>query len=147
MKPLLVALIAALLSFTAALRAASDADVTLLKTKSVHIESNVITIVAEAKTSITLIKGDYDPAYKGDNWMGRPVSRVTIKSDRATFIIKKPTQAALAEFWKTSLRAAEDLRDGKEVGRIGYYAPDMIIKENLLTSMTGYGFLYAKGQQ
>ncbi len=43
-----------------------------------------------------------------------------------------------------SLEAAKDLQIGKEIGRIGYYSPDMGIKGNLLTSMTGFGFLYKK---
>jgi hypothetical protein len=28
----------------------------------------------------------------------------------------------------TELKTAKDLQDGKEVGRIGYYAPDIVIK-------------------
>jgi hypothetical protein len=34
--------------------------------------------------------------------------------------------------------------DGKEVGRIGFYAPDSVIKGNMIDSITGFGFLYPK---
>lgn len=39
-----------------------------------------------------------------------------------------------------------DLQEGKEVGRIGYYTPDIDIKGNMIDSITGYGFLYPKRQ-
>jgi hypothetical protein len=52
----------------------------------------------------------------------------------------------LDEAWNMSLKAAKDLQDGKEVGRIGYYAPNMVIKGNLIDSITGFGFLFPKGQ-
>jgi hypothetical protein len=42
------------------------------------------------------------------------------------------------------LKSAKDLQDGKEVGRIGFYAPDIVIKGNRIDSITGPGFLYAK---
>jgi hypothetical protein len=38
------------------------------------------------------------------------------------------------------------LREGKEVGRIGFYATDIVIKGNLIDSVTGSGFLFPKGQ-
>ncbi len=136
---------ALLLLAAAPARAASDADVTLLKTTKVQIEEGVITIVAEAKTRITLIRGDYDPADKGPAWMGRPVTHLQVKSDRATFTIRRPQQPGLEKAWQDSLQAARDLRDGKEVGRIGFYAPDISIKGNLIEAITGFGFLYARG--
>ena len=130
-------------------RAASDADVTLLKVKKVVIEETVITIVvAEAKTRITLIRDDYDPKYTGDNWHGMPVTRVQVISNKATFMVKRPTSAApggpLTNAWQESLQAAKDLQEGKEVGRIGYYAPDIVIKGNMIESITGFGYLYPK---
>src|SRR6187431_2778349 len=92
---LFLALILALFAFAASARAASDADVTLLKVKKVVIEESVITIVvAEAKTRITLIRDDYDPKYTGDNWHGMPVTRVQVISNKATFTIKRPKEAA-----------------------------------------------------
>lgn len=146
-------------------RAASDADVTLLKVKRVVIEESVITIeVTEAKTRITLIRDDYDPAHTGDNWHGMPVTRVQVISNHATFTIKrqqhvKPqglSDAAAANFkaaqethdngWKTTVEAAKDLQEGKEVGRIGFYAPDIVIKGNMIDSITGFGFLYPKAK-
>ena len=145
MKPLLVSVLAFLPLATAS--AASDADVTLLKVKKVIIEESVITIVvAEAKTRITLIRDGYDPAYTGDNWHGMPVSRVQVISNKATFIIKRYPDGRLPNAWQESLKTAKDLQDGKEVGRIGFYAPDIVIKGNMIDSITGFGFLYSKGR-
>ena len=149
MKLLLVSVFALLALLASPARAASDADVTLLKVKKVVIEETVITIVvAEAKTRITLIRDDYDPKYTGDNWHGMPVTRVQVISNNATFMVKRPTSAApggpLTNAWQESLQAAKDLQEGKEVGRIGYYAPDIVIKGNMIESITGFGYLYPK---
>ena len=146
-----LASVLALFAFVASARAASDADVTLLKVKKVVIEEEVITIVvAEAKTRITLIRDDYDPKYTGDNWHGMPVTRVQVISNKATFMIQRPTSAApggpLTNAWQESLQAAKDLQEGKEVGRIGFYAPDIVIKGNMIDSITGPGFLYRKSK-
>ncbi len=130
-------------------RAASDADVTLLKVRKVVIEESVITIVAtEAKTRITLIRDGHDPKFAGDTWHGMPVTRVEVISNRATFTIKREAAGApggsLANAWQQSLKTAKDLQDGKEVGRIGFYAPDIVIKGNMIESITGFGYLYPK---
>lgn len=146
MKPSPASVFAFLLITTAMTHAASDADVTIIKAAKVVVEENLITIVAEANTRITLIQDNPDPAYKGARWTGRPVTLVHVKSDKATFIIKRPHEGVLDEAWRASLKAAKDLQDGKEVGRIGYYAPDIVIKGNLIDSITGSGFLYPKGQ-
>ena len=151
MKLLLVSVFALLALLAPPARAASDADVTLLKVKQVVIEESVITIVvAEAKTRITLIRDDYDPKYAGDNWHGMPVTRVQVISNKATFTIKRPAAAAaggpLVNAWQESLKTAKDLQDGKEVGRIGFYAPDIAIKGNMIDSISGSGFLYPKGK-
>jgi hypothetical protein len=149
MKLLFASVLALLVFLPASAWAASDADVTLLKVNSVVIEESVITIiVAEAKTRITLIRDDYDPKYTGDNWHGMPVTRVQVISNKATFTIKRGPEAApgrvLANAWQESLKAAKDLQEGKEVGRIGFYAPDIIIKGNMIDSITGFGYLYPK---
>ena len=62
------------------------------------------------------------------------------------FVIKRPVQGGETtdRGWKRSLEAAKNLQAGNEVGRIGFYAPDMTIKGNLIDSMTGFGFLYPK---
>jgi len=146
MKRLLVSVIALLALLAPLTRAASDADVTLLKVKEVKIEETVITIVVtEAKTRITLIRDDHDPKYTGDNWHGMPVTRVQVISNQATFTMKRGAEAAptgpLAQVWQESLQAAKDLQDGKEVGHIAFYAPDIVIKGNMIDSITGFGFL------
>ena len=143
MKRLLASVLMFLGFAATSIQAASDADVTLLKVKKVVIEESMITIiVAEAKTRITLIRDNYDPAYTGDNWHGMPVTRVQVISNNATFIIKRYADGRLPEAWQESLKAAKDLQEGKEVGRIGYYAPDICIKGNLIDSITGFGYLY-----
>lgn len=142
--------LALLVLFPSPAPAASDADVTLLKVKSVVIDESLITIVvAEAKTRITLIRDDHDPAFKGDTWHGMPVTRVQVVSNQATFTIKRGPEAApggpLVNAWQESLKAARALQAGREVGRIGFYAPDIVIKGNMIDSITGVGFLYPKG--
>ena len=145
MKLLLTTLVC-LTFFTASIHAASDADVTIIKAKKVVIEEDTITIVAAAKTTITLIRGAHDPAFTGDTWNGMPVTRVQVVCNNGTFIIKRRPNSSLPEAWQGSLKVAKDLQDGKEVGRIGYYAPDIIIKGNMIDSITGFGFLYPKRQ-
>lgn len=143
MKRFLAPTLSFLLLATALTHAASDADVTLIKVKKVVIEESVITIIAEARTWALLIREDHIPDYHGQTWHGMPVTRVQIASAKATFTIKRP-QPGLEKAWQESLQAARDLQEGKEVGRIGYYAPDMIIKGNLIDSITGFGYLYPK---
>ena len=79
-----------------------------------------------------------------------PVTRVQVISNKATFTIKRPSSAApggsLPQAWQESLKNAKDLQEGKEVGRIGFYAPDIVIKGNMIESITGSGFLYAKAK-
>jgi hypothetical protein len=143
MKRILAAVVC-LMFVAASIHAASDADVTIIKAKKVVIEEDTITIVAVAKATITLIKGAHDPAFTGDTWNGMPVTRVQVVCNNGTFIIKRRADSSLPEAWQASLKAAKDLQDGKEVGRIGYYAPDIVIKGNMIDSVTGYGFLYPK---
>ena len=79
-----------------------------------------------------------------------PVTRVQVISNKATFTVKRPTSAApggpLINAWQESLQAAKDLQEGKEAGRIGFYAPDIVIKGNMIDSITGSGFLYPKSK-
>jgi len=88
----------------------------------------------------------YDPKYTGDNWQGMPVTIVEVISNKATFTIKRGPEAApggvLACTWQESLKAAKDLQEGKETGGIGFYAPDIIIKGNMIDSITGFGYLF-----
>ena len=151
MKLLPASVLALLVFLTTSARAASDADVTLLKVKKVVVEESVITIeVAEAKTRLTLIRDGYDLKYTGDNWRGMPVTRVEVISNKAIFTIRREAAGApggsLANAWQESLKTARDLRAGKEVGRIGFYAPDIVIKGNMIASITGFGYLYPKAK-
>jgi hypothetical protein len=144
MKSLVVSVHAFLLLVAASAHAASDADVTIIKAEKVVIEEDVITIVAEARIWITLIHNNDLSTNQGGQWMGRPATRVEVKADKATFTIKNPRDKGLEKAWQDSLQAAKDLKEGKKVGRIGYYAPDMSIKGNLIVSITGIGYLYRK---
>ncbi|WP_038167800.1 hypothetical protein [Verrucomicrobium sp. BvORR106] len=149
MKLLLASIVVLFCSLTASARAASDADVTLVKVAKVVIEEEVITItVTEATTRITLVSATHDPNYSGDRWLGMPVTRVQVISEKATFTIKRGKEAApggvLAKVWQESLKTAKDLQDGKEVGHIGFYAPDIVIKGNMIDSIVGVGYLYPK---
>src|SRR6266576_5433869 len=75
----------------------------------------------------------------GDNWHGMPVTSVQVISNQATFTIKRGPEAApgrvLEKAWQDSLKAAKDLQEGKETGGIGFYAPDIIIKGNMIDSI------------
>lgn len=128
--------------------AASDADIAIIKAEKVVIEQNTVTIISEAKATITVTLGDPQPGHQGMRWQGRPATRVTIKADKATFIIRRPhpEQPSEDSAWKMTLDAAKALQEGKEVGRIGFYAPDIVIKENLIHAINGPGFLFPKGQ-
>src|SRR5438105_2069637 len=83
---------ALLLCSMASGNAASDADVTIIKATKVVIEENTITITAEARSTVRLIRGDHDPDYKGETWHGMPVSTIQVYSGSATFVIKRPLQ-------------------------------------------------------
>lgn len=151
MKTFIACLVSTIFLLSASAQAKSDANVTLVKVKKVTIEETVITIVVEeARTSITLIKDTHDPTYTGDKWNGMPVTRVQVFSKEAIFTLKQNAHfapgGALAHLWKDCLKTAKDLQDGKEVGRIGFDHPDIVIKGNMITSITGGGFLYSKGK-
>jgi hypothetical protein len=89
---------------------------------------------------------DQQPGHKGMTWQGRPATRIPVKAEKATFVIRRPhPEHPLEEAWKMTLAAAKALQAGKEVGRIGFYAPDIVIKENPIHSINGPGFLFPKG--
>lgn len=129
----------------------TDTNVTLLKVKKVTVEDSVIVIVAEkATTLITLLAGDQGPYYSGETRDGKPVTTVQVLSNDATFTIKPDRYSkpggVLENVWKSSLALARQLQESKEVGPvvIGFYAPDVVIKRHQITSIIGFGHLYAK---
>ncbi len=129
--------------------AASDTDVYLEKVSKVEIEDEKITIVAEASIIMRTLAGKHDPAYRGPQLFGRPMSLTKVKADEATFTILKPTVAKeqLAEAWKDSLNAARILKEGKPVGRIAYYQPKVTIEHSCITAITGRGFLHERPEE
>ncbi len=143
----------------ARLQAASDTDVTILEAHHVVIEDQQVTIIAEALTTVIVVSADHDPSFRGTTFLGRASSRVTVKSDRATFIIQRSVpefhdpegtharmreqvQKIADEAWAMTVQSATELKDGKPVGRIGYYHPEIVIKDNLIIAITGRGYLY-----
>ena len=154
----LTAVLGCLILATVSSQAASDTDVTILKAETVLIESNTVTIVAEATVSVTLTRGDYKPNGTGEE---RSRSQITVKADKATFTIQrqqlnpkdlngphaaqlKATQESFDKFWEWTVEAAKDLQAGKPGGRIGYYGPEIVIKDHLIHSISGPGHLYRK---
>ncbi len=139
----IISFLLALLFFATA-RAASDADFTIVKASKVTIEEDTITIVCEAYATITLVNDDHIPEYKGNQWHGMPAERVKVRTgNNATLVVRRPRQGPDAA-WQETLKLAKNLQDGKEVGRIGLYEPEMTIKGNVLTTVAGPGFLYPK---
>lgn len=129
----------------------TDTNVTLLKVKKVTVEDSVIVIVAEkASTLMTLLAGDQDPSYSGETRDGKPVTTVEILSNDATFTIKPDRYSQpggkLENVWKSSLALARRLQDGEKVGSVKacFYAPEVVIKRHEVTSVIGFGYLYAK---
>ena len=146
-------------------RAASDTDVYVNTAKSVIIEKEKITIVAEAETTKINIFVFAPPAktegiQKVEAPDGASKDQAALPktpigyTNRRTFIIRRPilkfndpkgthakeraqSQKTLDDAWEMSLAAAKDLRDGKRVGRIGYYRPTF-----LTDSIDGFGYLY-----
>jgi predicted S18 family serine protease len=76
-RSLLTAVLGFLILATVSSRAASDTDVTILKAETLLIESNTVTIIAEATVSVTLTSGGYKPNGTG---RGRPGSQITVKA-------------------------------------------------------------------
>lgn len=101
----------------------TDTNVTLLKVKKVTVEDSVIVIVAEkAATLITLLAGEKNSSYTGENRDGKPVTTVQILSNDATLTIKPDRYSKpggkLENVWKSSLALARKLRDGENVGPV-----------------------------
>ena len=124
-------------------RAASDCDVEITKVKSVMIEDNKITVVAEANIGMVIITPELPKDGKSARFTGRHSTWIRIKADEATFTVLPPH--GRTEPWKEmTMQAAKDLKEGKEIGRIGYYRPEIIIKENRIVMVTGKAYIYPK---
>ncbi len=153
MKTLFIPLAFCVCVFASFVQAAipTDTNVTLLKVNKVTIEDSVIIIVAEkATTRLTLFADDQDPSYKGETRDGKPVTTVQVLSNEATFTIKQDRYSkpggSLENVWKSSLALAGKLQASEKVGavEIGFYAPDVVIQRHEITSVIGFGYLYAK---
>jgi hypothetical protein len=154
MKNLLLPIAICVGVFASVLQAAipPDTNVTLMKVKTVTVEDTVIVIVAErATTQMTLLADDQDPSYEGDTRDGKPVTTWHVLSNDATFTIKRDRYSKpggpLENVWKGSLALAKKLQEGEKVGTVGlhFYSPEVAIKRHAVISVTGYGYLHAKG--
>ncbi len=129
-------------------QAASDCDVTVIHAKSVVIEEDKITIVAEASIGMVIITPDFessDKRPKGSRFTGRLSNWIKIKADEATFTVLREGKGTDRDRpWKMSVDAAEALKAGQEIGRIGYYRPDITIKKNRIHAVVGRGYIYPK---
>lgn len=129
--------------------AASDTDVTFHRADKVTIEKDQVTIIAKATTSVMRLRGNE--------------TGTRIMSERAVFTIKRPViafpdpdgihdekykmmKAGLEDAWTMTLQAAQNLADGQVVGRIGFYQPEIVIRDGMVASITGDGYLYPKGK-
>lgn len=130
--------------------AASDTDVFKIQAFKVTIEKDKIVIVAKAEiyfinSKILIFQG------------------MRIKTENTTFIIHRPklnfndpdgthakdkekSKQVLDDAWRMTLESAKALQDGKEVGRIGYYGPEIVIKKNKVQSIKGGGYIYPKAK-
>lgn len=122
--------------------AKSDADVTELRIKSVTIEDDKITIVAAAHVRFTVIQTQEGPHTR--TWMGYPAIWAEAFSQEGRFIITKPPYASMEAAWQNTLQLAKDWQTEGAIARIGYYAPDISLKGNIIQTMSGPGYLYPK---
>ncbi len=124
-------------------QAASDCDVYITKVKSVDIQPDKITIVGEASIGMVIITPELPENGKSLRYTGRLSTRIRIKADQATFTVLRP--GGRPDPWEEmSMQAAKDLKAGKPIGRIGYYRPDITIKENCVHAISGKGYIYHK---
>lgn len=123
----------------------SDTDVHLIKVESVKIEEDKITIVASARVWMVVLVDGADKDAITRQYGGQPADWIKIRLDKATFVIRKP-ELDPKDGWAYTVQNAKDLKAGKEVGRIGYYQPKVVIEEGRVTSVDGRAFLYGKGK-
>lgn len=124
--------------------AASDTDVRHIEAKSVVIEEDRIVITANAVISMKVFTPPDGDSTTTSKFMGRDAAWVKVVAENATFTVLRPGQGK-KEWWEEmSVLAARALRDGKEIGRIGYYRPEVTIKRNAVHSITGVGYIYPK---
>jgi hypothetical protein len=126
--------------------AASDTDVFKIQASKVTVEEDKIIIVAKAEIAL-------------NNIQGLLLQGMRIKTEITIFIIYRPkldfndpdgthakekeqSRKVLDDAWKMTLESAKDLQDGKEVGRIGYYMPEIVINGNKVQSIKGEGYIY-----
>lgn len=129
-------------------RAASDCDVKIIKVNSVKIEDDRITINAEASIGMVIITPELPKDGKSRRFTGRHSTWIRIKADEATFTVLRPGPKLNNKAWtEMSIQAAKDLKAGKEIGRIGYYRPDITIEKNQVRAITGKGYIYRKREE
>jgi hypothetical protein len=125
--------------------AASDCDVKIISVKNVKIEEDKITIQAEASVSMVVITPELPADGKSLRFTGRYSTRIKMKADEATFTVLRPHPKVDHKPWtEMTVKAAEALKAGKEIGRIGFYRPDITIRQNRIHAITGRAYIYPK---
>ncbi len=125
--------------------AASDCDVAVMNVKSVVIEDGKIIVTAEANVGMVIITPDGEAKGKSVQFTGRESVWIQMKADEATFTVLPPRGEVEDEFWTDMSRAAaQALKEGKPIGRIGFYRPEITIKKNRIHAVTGRGYIYPK---
>lgn len=146
MKRSVLALFAILsCGLTISAQAASDTDVTIIKAESVIIEENKITIIASAGISMIVLVNGTDKNSGQTEFLGQPAMWINVRADKATFVITRPKEDPEGA-WTKTLQAASELKDGKEIGRIGYYQPKVTLEKSVVTGIRGAAFLYPKSK-
>ena len=128
-------------TFSIPCMAVSDTDVHIIKAMDVLIEKDKLTITAQAITTLRTISHEKALYHQGRQLFGRPSNTYEVMSDSAKFVVHKPTADAQLDLWKKCVKAADKLKEGKPTGRIAFYRPKVVIRENLIVEITGYGYL------
>lgn len=142
----LSAIMAFLLGASPLVDGASDTDVYEIKAKSVTIEDGKIVITGEARIKMRVFTPGGAPAAGESQFLGRPAAWVEVLAEEATFTVRRPPQGK-EEWWQEmSVEAAKALRNGEEIGRIGFYRPEVTIRGNAVQAISGFGFIYPKSE-
>lgn len=126
--------------------AASDTDVRDINPTKVVIEDNRIIITGDAAVSMVVIVPDNVKLEKSLRFVGRNSTRANVDAREARFtVLRLASRKGLDdEAWQMSVDAARALEAGKKIGRIGYYRPEVTIKKNRITAITGHAYIYPK---
>ena len=140
----LVTVFTALYAITTVSQAASDTDVLNIEATNVRIKEDKIIITGKAEIRMRVFTPENDNTEATSKFLGRNASWVVIVAEEAKFTVLRPKQGE-SEWWeKMSVDAANALKRGEKIGRIGFYRPEVTLKRNAVHSISGYGYLYPR---